>query len=320
MEEAEFNKLKKEISEGVKKIHLGGIKGEVLHSHIRAAVTNLHFKWIEKKEMKAEHIIEQLEKDIEQHLVSKAELDLNNSLHLIIRDYIYLYLTAHSMLLYEKRDLEDVQKFAKDFRELCKKKGLPSDLVKQLTDIMDKGINEWKTEIEEFRKIVNAVWAKAEGRQSWALTTFSRMHKEGYFVRYQERKHFKDAVKEASKLEKNEKKLAHVQSKEQLIKEFTSWYDRMKSMTNDFTIVAKLLFNTWEHITMQMGKILDITVKAASIHELPAKDQEQMVELHNTIVGGLNKKFLHALRIDDKQLEAIYQDAKSAVEEARKAA
>ncbi|MBN1543921.1 hypothetical protein JW898_00485 [Candidatus Woesearchaeota archaeon] len=320
MEEAKFNELKKEVAEGLRKLHLGGLKGEVLHEHLRAAATSFHIRRIEKYEMRADKIIDQLEEHIRQHLVSKAELDEKNAVHLIVRDYVYIYLTVHSILLYEKRDLNEIGVLANEFRKMCKKRALPEDVAKQVYEIMKKGADEWKAEFEDFRKILNSVLAKAEGRAGWTLTAFEKMHTEGYFVRYQERKRFRDALRNASKAEADVNKLRKVKTKDDLTKLFTSWYDQERNITNDYRVVAKLIFNTWDHITQQMAKLLETTIKATKIHELPARDQEQMVELHNLIVGGLEKKFLHALRIDDKQLEAIYSDVVSQVEEVRKAA
>ena len=43
-------------------------------------------------------------------------------------------------------------------------------------------------------------------------------------------------------------------------------------------------------------------------------DSDQMGELHDLILEKLDEKYLHALRIDDKQLEAIYADLKSQIQ------
>jgi hypothetical protein len=39
-----------------------------------------------------------------------------------------------------------------------------------------------------------------------------------------------------------------------------------------------------------------------------------MRQLHNAIIGDLEKEFLHSLRIEDKQLEALYRDVEKEVE------
>ena len=320
MEDKEFNRLKQEVVDAMKKIHLGGLKGEVLHEHIRSIATNLHFRWIEKNEMKIEDLITKLDEDIKNHLVTKAENDEEHAVLLIIKDYIMLYLTVHSIMLYEKRDLAEIGEMAKEFKRLCRKKGIPDDVAKQVGDIMKKGADEWKAELEDLRKMINSVWAKANERSGWALSAFSKMHKEGFFIRYQERKRFKDALRNASDVNASEKKIRKVQSKEELIKIFTGWFEKEKNIANDYRLIAKMLFNTWAHITGQLSRILSITVDAQKIHELPKSDADQMVELHNIIIENLDKKYLHALRIDDKQLEAIYSDVSHEIEGIRKAA
>ncbi len=320
MEPAEFDKLMKEISDKTEKIGFGNLKGHVLHEHLRAITTNLHFKWIEKNEMKIETYLAELEQEIGKHLVTDAEDDISKTVHKIIRDYILLFITVNSILLFEKRDLEDINHLIKDFEKTCETKGISGELVKEITTLMQQGLDEWKAELADIRKMINSVWAKAEGRGGWALTAFSKMHKEGYFVRYQERKRFKDAIRNASKVETTEKQLKKAKSKEAFVKVFTSWFQREETIAKDYKIVAKLLFNTWSHITQEMGTLLQITVNATKIHELPIRDQEQMTQLHNAIISSLQKKYLHALRIDDKQLEAIYSEVQAELNKAKKAA
>ena len=61
-----------------------------------------------------------------------------------------------------------------------------------------------------------------------------------------------------------------------------------------------------------------LTIQTASLKD--SNDADQMVAMHNAIVENLNEKYLHGLRIDDKQLEAIYSDVMKDIEAVKKAA
>jgi hypothetical protein len=309
MEETNFNKLKAEVAKAMGKAHLGGIKGEVLHEHLRGAITRMHFKWIERGEMRIEDVLKELDENIKEHLVVKSEKAEHKAVHLIVKDFVQLYFTMHSLLLFEKNDLEEFQKFIKEFRKFATARGLAKDVVNKTVALLKDVAKVWKDEIEEFRKMVNSVWARAKGDKGWSLTAFERMHKEGYFVRYQERKMFRQTLKDEKKVEALVDKVHKIKSAEELDKVLAAVHEDEIEIVRDFQRIEQFLFNTWDHVLGEMNRFVKIVADAAGIHELPATDSDQMRELHVMIADRLNEQYLHALRIDDKQVEAIYEDA-----------
>ena len=117
MKKEDFDKLKKAIEKAMGKTHLAGIKAEALHEHLRAGMTNLHFKWIEKDEKKVEVILEALKTDIAQHFVTKAESEEHKAVHYIVKELYWMYATMHSIMLFEKHDINGLGVFAQQIDE-----------------------------------------------------------------------------------------------------------------------------------------------------------------------------------------------------------
>ncbi len=315
--------VEKAIQEARGKIHLGGLRGESLRAFLRAAITNLHFKWIQKKERNIGNSLENFKKDIEKHLVLDAENDEIKAVKNIVKDYTYLYLTLHSLLLFEKYDLEQFEKFVEKLTNFAEKKKLDKEAVRNCVNVLTESANMWKNDIEQLRKMINSVFERAEGKSGWALTMFEKMHKEGFFIRYQERKHFKEAIHDEKTFEKAMKKVSgggQIKNLDELKNLMNSIKDKEKEMAYDFLIVYKMLFETWDSITKQMITLLGLTEAAAKQHEIPTKDYEKMVNLHNLIVKNLDEDYLHALRIDDKQLEGTYSEVMARIERLKKLA
>ena len=169
--------------------------------------------------------------------------------------------------------------------------------------------NAWKEDIEKLRMMINSVFEKSEGKAGWALTTFQAMHKEGYFIRYQERSKFRDILKDERKIEKALKTIEskdQIKSIDDLKKVMGAVETEEKEMANTYTVIYKMLLNSWDHITQLMASYLDLNKGAMQAHELPQAFVEKMGKLHDVIIKNLDQEYLHALRIDDKQLEGEY--------------
>jgi hypothetical protein len=314
--------LEKKVKEAQGKVHLGGLKGERLNAFVRAAITSMHFKWIQKKESRAEDDLDKLKQDIAQHLVIAAEDEEMKAVQLIVQDYMYLYLTLHSLLLYEKHDLEEFGVFVGKLAKFCEKKKIDKAVVQDMTKVLHDVAEGWKKDVEELRQMINAVFAKTQDRNGWSLGMFNRLHKEGYFIRYQERKRFKDTIRDEKKVATALKTVeaGHIKSIDDLKKIVAGVGTTEKEINVDFETIYKMLLNTWNHITSMMGELLRVTKSAASAHELPERDMDDMLKLHNMIVENLEEGYLHALRLDDKQLEGTYSEVMDRIEELKKAA
>jgi len=313
MDDDKFNQLKDEIKKAMGKTHLGGIKGEVLHKHLRQMTTDLHFKWIEHKSSDTEKLLKELDSNIGEHLVTKAEDDEHKAVHLLVKNHVYLYLTIHSLLLFEKHDLEEMTETAERFAKFCKKKRVDDETVKKIKDMLLEIGADWKKDFDKFRQELNATWARAKGGQGWSNAFFERMRTEGYFSRLKEKRLFHHAVKDEAAVEKATGKLKQVKSKEELVKAFELAEKKEKEITRDFEVIFKFIFASWDHIEEQNNALLKAVADAVGIHELPHDDVDKMNELHHTITDELDKKYLHDQRIDDSQLESIYSEYVSEV-------
>jgi hypothetical protein len=315
--EKKFRTLDAEISKARGKIHLGGIKGQALHKNIRAAFTKLHFKWIQKKENKLEQDIEKFKADIEQHLVLSSETHGIKAIEMMVKEYSLLYLTMHSLMLYEKYDLQELSNLIEKMTKMQQKKHIDKDVILHIASMLKDEANAWKDDIEKLRMMINSVFEKSEGKAGWALTTFQAMHKEGFFIRYQERSKFRDLLKDEKKIEKA---LKMIESKDQiktiddLKKVMGTVETEEKEMANTFTVIYKMLLNSWNHITDLMAMYLELNKGGMQAHELPAAFVEKMGRLHDIIMKNLDQEYLHALRIDDKQLEGEYGDVLKRIE------
>jgi HEPN domain-containing protein len=315
MDEAQFAKLKAEVSKAMGDTHLGGLKGEVLHPHIRGMVTRLHFKWIQKGTERVKGVLDELEKNVEQHLVIKAGTAEEKAVKMIIRDHILLYFTLHSLMLFEKKDMNSIGDFAKKLKREFEKKGVPKDTAKFAVKVFEDAIKSWRAEIENLREEINSVFARAKGRTGWSLGFFEKMHSaDGYFIRFKERRLFGETLRDERLIEKNMNALAGVKSKEELERILKSFGEETQEVVKDFTIIHKVQLATWDELTQHMNRLIEIVAKAAGIHELPMNDQKQMDELYALINEKLNEQYLHALRLDVKQLEAIISDLDSSVQ------
>ncbi|MBW2972596.1 hypothetical protein KY359_06170 [Candidatus Woesearchaeota archaeon] len=310
MEKKKFEKLKQKISEAMGKTHLGGIRGESLHTHMRAFATTLHFRSLQKREASIDKHLKELQTAIDGHLVTQAEDKEHKIIKLVVRDHITLYYTLHSLLLYEKHDLEELDKIVKDFKKMCQTKGLAKDVIRNAANLLNELADDWKAEFDDFREMVNSVWATAKGGEGFALRAFEALHKGGYLARLAERRAFREALKDEQAVENIADKLHKVKSKDDLEKELGKAKEKEKEMVQDFKKISQFLFTTWKRVIKNMRTLIILIAKSVGIHELPTADSEQMHELEDLIVNKLNEKYLHALRIDDKQLEAIYVDVK----------
>jgi len=324
MDDISFAKIKKELNDAINDVSIAGLKGMQLHSFLRAAITNLHFKWIQKKESRTDDIFKKLSDDVKSHLVAKVEKEEYQAVHMIVMDHVYLYLTLRSILLYFEKNLEDTDKMIKAFTNLCEKKGVPKDQVEEITKILNKTVDRWMEGITGFRANINSVWNSARGtfgsNMAIGLTLFEKMHTEGYFTRRKERSTFKEWIKDEYELYNITSRLKHAQKKEDLEKMLRDIEQKTTEMANDFNIFTKLLFATWNRVNENMHKLVKVVADAASVHELPAKDSEQMKELLELINTKVNERHLHSLRISDKQLEALLEKAKEGISRVRKAA
>jgi len=322
MDQKLYAQLKKEIDEAFGKIHMAGIKGEALNEFIRATVTKLHFKWIQKGEGRIEGILAQMEKDIEQHLVVKVEAEEYKIVHSLIKDHIFLYATLHSILIFEKNDLGELNQLKDEFRKVCEKKGMPADIVKEVMTALDDAVNKWKAHVDEFRSSVNSVYNNSRGtfgsNTLVGLSLFQKLHNDGYMARLKERTTFMEAYRDNKRIADIKKKLGQVSDKKELEKLINDLTARVKEMTNDFNIIAKFLFATWNHLDQNMAQLAQIVTKAAGVHELPQADMQQMNELLELINLKLNEKFLHSLRISNKQVEAINEDVRKDIDVLKK--
>jgi len=306
MDEAQFAKLKEAVSKAMGDTHLGGLKGEVLHEHIRGMITRLHFKWEQKGTERVKGVLDDLEKDIEEHLVIKAGSAEEKAVKMLIRDHVLLYYTMHSLLLFEKKDILEVEDFAKKLKKDFEKKGIPKDTAKFAIKIFEDAIKAWREEIVNLREEINSVFARAKGRTGWSLGFFEKMHSaDGFFLRFKERRLFGQTLRDERLIEKNANKLASVKSKEELERILKSFGEETQEIVKDFVIIHKVQMATWDELTQHMNRLVEIVAKAAGIHELPLNDEQEMDQLYSLINDKLNEQYLHALRIDVKQLEAI---------------
>jgi hypothetical protein len=322
-EEDKLHRLEKKISEAKHKIHLGGLKGQALHRHIRAAFIKLHFRGIQKRETTLEKDLDKFRSDIEKHMVISAEDDETKAVELIVKEYSLLYLTMHSLLLYEKYDIAEFGKFIEKLTKFQQKKHLDKAVVEQFASIMTDDAEAWRQDIESLRKLINSVFEQAKGKEGWALTLFNKMHQEGFFIRYQERKKLRETLKDENKVEKAVKRIERpdqIKSIDDIKKLMSEIKEEEKEMAEGFTVIYKMLLNSWDNITNVMSTLLDITKKAANVHEIPAADVDIMGKLHDLIVDNLDGEYLHALRIDDKQLEGEYSEVLDRIQAFRKAA
>ena len=120
--EKKLKTLDDEISKAKGQIHLGGLKGQKLNKFVRATFTKLHFKWIQGKENKLDADIEQFKADIEKHLVISAETHGIKAIEMIVKEYTLLYLTMHSLMLYEKYDLQELSNLIEKLTKMQQKK------------------------------------------------------------------------------------------------------------------------------------------------------------------------------------------------------
>ena len=324
MDDIQFAKIKKQIEETISETRLAGVRAEVLHAFLRAALTKMQFKWIQKKEAKVQDIFGQMEQNIHNHLVTIVETEEYNAVSLIVKDHLLLYFALHSTLLYERKDLEDLNHIVKEFQKTCEKKGLSKDIVKDIMATLNTAIDAWKAHIEDFRSNINNVYNSARGTFGSSaligLSAFEKMHKEGYFARLKERSTFMEAYKDNHRLDAVMSKLKNISDRKELEKILGDIRDKEKEIAHDFTILAKLLFMTWMRIDENMQRLVQIVAKAAEVHELPARDSDQMKEILTLVNEKVNEKHLHSLRISNKQIETMMADVEKEITGIRKAA
>jgi hypothetical protein len=306
MEDSHFERIKKDVEKAIKKINIGGLKGQALHKFLRAAITSLYFKWIEKKEHKIDDAIKKLDEDIHNHLVLKAEVEEEKAIRLIIKDHVMLFTTIHSVLLFEKHDIFQLKDVViPTFRKLAKKKGLGADTTKEITKALDFVVEKWEKQVNSLRKSINAVWQTSQGHAGTALTGFNLIHGEdNFFSRLKERHLFKDTMRDEKIIEAHVDKLMHIKDKKDLDKITETIKKEGGKMANEFNILTKFLMATWEHLDTKLAEVQKLVSEASGKHELPEKDLNQMNAIYHLVQDKLNRDYLHALRIEDKQLEA----------------
>lgn len=292
------------------KLKAAGIKGEKLHEHLRAMLESYRFKRIQKGAKHLEDALEELKKHIEEHLVIKSEDDEYKILVILLKEITYLYFTLHSLHLFEKHDLNELRDFVNEFDK--KFENVDKAVIKEFQDNMHKILDEWESELENERKLINSVWAEAEGRQGFGLVTFMKTHNLNYMARRNTRSMFKDTLRDESAVEKNIDRLKKVKSAEELKNLLAEIETKEREMTEDYSKIWKFIDAWWESVGKKLDEFVKIIYQAAAGHELPSDDPKQVQEIKKLILEKLDKKFLQGLRIEVKQLEAIEQDIKKA--------
>jgi len=302
MDEKQFKDVLDEFHKAESIVRIGGVKGEVLHPFIRQVVENYRFKRLQKRETTITKNLEELKRDIEQHLVVKSEKAEYNVIRDMIKEYVMLYFTLHSMHLFERDSLQRLAGDIDAFKKMLHNTPNP-EVKKAIENIIDG----WKDELENERKLINSTWHKAIGGTGWAGTLFQTLHNEGFFTRRKERVLFKQAVKDKQLIEKEISKLAGHPSIDGLKKTLKEITDKEKEMAQDYKVLWRFLTSTWDHVgEYYFGDkegLFKQVLRAVGLHELPQRDAAQVEQIAN-LFKHLDEKLLHGLRIEVKQLEA----------------
>lgn len=294
-------KIDEYIKDAIGEVDLGGVKGKVLHEHIRSVLTTLRLKWIQQGETNVENHMAALEKDLEEHLVIEAEKEVLKEIKIIVKELARIYLVFYAFMLYQREDLKELKTSIEDIAKKMEGK-LSPDRVKELRKIFTDLAEEWEDELTKFRDQLNSIWATAKGNAGFALALFEKTHKQGFFLRYQERKKFKDALRKTNLVDDHFDALEKVKSTETLKELLGNIETDEETAVEDFELLDKMLGSTWDTVNKEFQQLAKMIHKAVYDRELPQEDEKFMVDVREAIVRKLNKQYLHALQIDEQQL------------------
>jgi uncharacterized protein YdhG (YjbR/CyaY superfamily) len=318
--EDEFRTIDKQIKNASGKLHLAGTRGQVLHPFARAIFTNLHFRQIQTEKKIIDKDLEMFKENIKIHMVVNAEKNEVKTIKALIKEYSYLYMTLHNIMLYELNAIKKLEEFVTRFKKFSEDKPVPDELKKAIVKMALSESKEWKDDIENLRQMINSIFEKSEGKAGTALTIFNKMHEEGFFIRFQERKHFREILKDEQRFEATFSALLEnkkVKNWDQFKAALPKIEQEEKEIADDFEVLHKALFNTWDNIIKLSCDLVKVTDEAVKQHELPGSE-EARVHVALEKIQSMTTSYLHGLRIEDKQLEGSYSNLLSAINDLKR--
>ncbi|MBW2967685.1 hypothetical protein KY362_04310 [Candidatus Woesearchaeota archaeon] len=297
MEETQVSSTDKKIGKADHKRKAAGIKGEVLHPHIRYVIERRRFRYIHKGEKNIDKHLNALRADVQKHLVVNAEKEEEKTLKAIASEFSLIYLALHSLHLYERYDIQEMEELIK---QLKKKLGKLDDGTKAKIEAQ---ANDWLAELDKERKIINAIYKESEGGQGFALTMFKHMHKDNVFTYVRERMLFNHAKKSEKFIEADEKIIRKAQDGTAVMQLLEHIEVKTKRMADDFRRLWMFIGNSWETVITKIAELEGIVLEATKARELPQVDAEQIPQFEARL-KALEKDLLHGLRIELKQLTA----------------
>jgi hypothetical protein len=300
LDEKAKKKILKKLDEALSSLKLAGIKGETLYAHLDRWWENIEFKIVEKDMIKMQKALEKFDKDIELHMVVKAEKEDEIELEKAMKEFTRLYLQLHILHLFEREEIRELRKIV-DTKRYFKGNDAATEQIKRLVTRL---IDEWQKELENERKMINAVWARAKGHMGAALTLTKAMKSgEGYLKAFSERLLLRRTLRQNYLAEKNIAKLRKVKTLDELKKEIDDIAVEEAYSIEGFKKLWQFLDITWEEVAQNIDTLVERIYKAVEGYELPQDDKLFAAQIRERIVTKLEEPFLHGLREEIKQLE-----------------
>ncbi|HII71442.1 TPA: hypothetical protein HA265_01675, partial [Candidatus Woesearchaeota archaeon] len=168
----------------------------------------------------------------------------------------------------------------------------------------------WRHELKTFRANINAAYEKSKGGTGFARILFDKAHTQGFMMRQQEKRLLHHVMKADKDPDKTAKMLSKVKNADQLKKVLDGLVKSEKETVAEYIKLTKLEMSSWDAYNNLLEHFVEMMCKAAEVHEIPARDSEQMKKLKTMIVGELEEKYFHNLRaVILGQLEAYEAEA-----------